>query len=117
MTDTTASDRRRFLLAGLAAPVLLLASLPRRAPGQVAATRLRIAAGTENGNYTFAANEIAKRIDKTLFPGGVEVMLTKGSRETSTSWRPERPTWLSRSPTCAACGPARTVRKASASCC
>jgi len=67
---------------GMALAIACLAT-PRveaqQAPPGVDATRLRICAGGARGNYTFAANEIAQRVSKADFPGGVQVITTGGS--------------------------------------
>ena len=75
-------NRRHLFFAGLAAPCLIVATRSHaQAPAAPNPNKLRLAAGTDAGNYTFAAKEIAARIDKGLFPGGVEVITTKGSKE------------------------------------
>jgi opacity protein-like surface antigen len=67
---------KRFLLAAVS-----VAALSGAAYAQAPAPnpdRLRFCAGTSDGNYTFAANEIAKRVGGA-FPQGVEIILTDGS--------------------------------------
>lgn len=73
--------RRAFLGAGLLAALALPALAQQRPPlPDPALTQgIRICAGGARGNYTFAANEIAQRVGKADFPGGVRVITTGGS--------------------------------------
>lgn len=59
-----------------AAVGLLAATMP--ASAQVNPNRLRVCAGAADGNYTFAATEITKRLGNT-FSAGIEVLTTEGS--------------------------------------
>jgi TRAP-type uncharacterized transport system substrate-binding protein len=71
--------RRLLTLTAIAAGIfaaLLPAAEAQTAPD---ATRLRICAGSATGNYTFAANEIQKRLGPSTFSGGVTVIHTAGS--------------------------------------
>lgn len=74
---------RRAFSGGLMMAVLSF--MPLSAFGQTAQPnpdRLRICAGSETGNYTFAANEIMRRLgtgNSSAFRGGIEVIHTNGS--------------------------------------
>ena len=72
-------SRRYSLAAGLLAACLAAPAMAQTATPPPAGPSLRICAGTERGNYTFTANEIAKRIGREQFPGGVTVIRTGGS--------------------------------------
>lgn len=73
---------KRIMTLAIAAAGILFST--QIATAQPAATpdRLRICAGSETGNYTFAAREIASRLgtgNAAAFRGGVEVIPTAGS--------------------------------------
>lgn len=69
---------RKFLAAALLSTMAVSGAAVAQST-EVNPNRLRICAGSPTGNYTFAANEIAKRVSGGSFREGVTVIQTAGS--------------------------------------